>query len=449
MQATSEAQRLREGMNWIIGLRWVATIWVGVGTAFAGWMLRIGVLDNAIYGLVGILAAYNLALLLIERWLIRQGEPPIRLLKRLIGIQMSIDLILLTAIFHFSGGVENPFIFFYVFHVLIAGILLSVQESCFQATVGVLLFGSLVSLEYFGTIPHHCLAGFVSHSLHQDRTFVFGTLFGFATAMYLVVYLGGFAAGRLRRAEAAQSRANEQLRDKDRIKDEYVYRVSHDIKGHLAAIQSCLSVVVQMAGLPSEERASFANRALERTRGLTRFVKDLLHLTYLRLNNKMECERFSFGYAVRHAVEIVEPNARNRSIQLDCVIPEAPTFICGSDLVVEEVVTNLLSNAIKYTPEGGNVTLTVEGDEAEVHVRITDTGVGIPAEEVDRVFDEFYRASNVRNVERDGTGMGLTLVKHIVERHGGRIALTSELGKGTCVNLVLPCAPPSAGDVVA
>ncbi len=433
-----ELQRLQEGVSWLIGLRWVATVWVCVGTLLAGRLLRIGVVDNAIYGLVGLLALYNLLLWIIARHL--RGWEPVSVLafRRLVGVQMTVDLFLLTAIFHFSGGVENPFVFFYVFHVLIASILLSVRESCFQATVAVLLFAALISLEFTGVLPHHCLTGFVSQSQHTDAVHVYGTLFGFATAMYLVVYLGGFVAERLRRAEMAQSQANDQLRQKDHIKDEYVYRVSHNIKGHLAAIQSCLSVASPTAGLPQDQREEFVQRALQRTRGLTRFVKDLLGLTQMRLNNRVVFERFSFDHAVRQAVAVVMPNAQARAISLTYAVPDTSVFVSGSAVVVEEVITNILSNAIKYTSDHGSITLTVTAGETEVAVDVVDTGVGIPADEVEHVFDELYRASNVCGMERDGSGMGLTLVKHLVERYGGHIELTSELGIGTRVQFTLP-----------
>ncbi len=112
--------------------------------------------------------------------------------------------------------------------------------------------------------------------------------------------------------------------------------------------------------------------------------------------------------------------------------------IVGNQFSIEEVVANLLLNAIKYTPENGIVTIDVKNREHLVLIGIADTGIGIPADEIDKVFDECFRASNARKVEPDGTGLGLSIAKYIVERHGGQIRVDSKEGCGTKFTLTLP-----------
>src|SRR4030042_6466634 len=136
----------------------------------------------------------------------------------------------------------------------------------------------------------------------------------FTVTVFLVVYLASYIAMRLRRAEKAQREANRLLREKDRIKDEYVAHLTHDIKGHLAAIQSCLGVVAtdSLTG----QAAEFVDRAYCRTKKLTAFVRMLLRLTRLELGGNVEMEPFCGCGAIREAVETVQPGAQAQALRL-------------------------------------------------------------------------------------------------------------------------------------
>jgi signal transduction histidine kinase len=308
-----------------------------------------------------------------------------------------------------------------------------------QATFAVLLFGLLILLEYKQMIPHDCLTGFVSHCSYEDRLCVLGTFLVFATTLYLVVYMAGHIATRLRRAEKAQRKANLLLQAKDHIKDEYVLRVTHDIKGHLATIQSCLSVVANKILGPLDSRqAEFINTAHTRTVRLLHFVKTLLKLTEMRLSDNFEMDTFPLKDAVESAVASVKTKADDKSITLQYNVEPSADKVFGNQFSIEEVVTNLLLNAIKYTPGGGTVSIGATNHSDCVQVQVADTGIGIPEEEQPKIFDEFYRATNAKMLERDGTGLGLSIVKHIVERHRGEISVESKQGIGTTFRLTLP-----------
>jgi signal transduction histidine kinase len=250
--------------------------------------------------------------------------------------------------------------------------------------------------------------------------------------------MASYIAVRLRRAEGAQKRANELLREKDRIKDEYVAHVSHDIKGHLAAIQSCLNVAVTepLQG----QAAEFVDRAYRRTRTLTSFVRMLLRLTQLKLDGNSEREQFSVSEAIQEALESVRFAAREKSLQLECSLGPAEAVVSGSEFSFREAITNLLLNAVKYTPDQGAVSIGTQLREQSVVIEISDTGIGIPKDEQARIFNEFYRASNAIKMDAHGDGLGLALVKEVVELHGGTIELSSNLGCGTTFRIVLPLA---------
>lgn len=411
-----------------------------MATFFAHNIMGISVQDVPLYCIAAALVLENIiSLLLLKRIVVTNASIVFTSIKKVIHFQISADLVALTILLHYSGGIENPIIIYFVFHMIIASILLSVRESYLQATFAVLLLGLLALLEYTGVVHHHCLEGFVTCNMYCGGFYTIGTVFVFATTLYLVVYMTSSISTQLRRQEEAYRQANIELQQKDHIKDEYVFRVTHDIKGHLAAVQSCLDVVAnQFVGSLNERQADFINRAHDRTKKLTSFVRALLRLTQIRLSDQLEMNVFSLRNTVHDAVAAVKTKAEGKSVTLSCDIEPSVDKIFGNQCSIEEMVTNLLLNAIKYTPANGTVDINARDHGYYVLVEIADTGIGIPREELPKVFDEFYRATNARKVERDGTGLGLSIVKHIVERHGGQIGVKSRKNNGTKFWLTLP-----------
>ena len=440
MEPVPENIRLLRGAYWLIKLRWIAIVYVVVGTYVADNILAISLHDAALYIIATVLILYNIAVfILLKRLEQNNSHVPCKAVKRIINLQICTDLLLLTVILHFSGGIENPLVFYFVFHMIIASILLSPLESYLQATFAVLLFGLLVLLEHTGLIPHYCLTDFVPHCLQEKGLYVLGTFFVFSTALFLAVYMANYIAIRLKKTEQAYRQANIMLEEKDRIKDEYVLRVTHDIKGHLSTIQSCLAIVDErIAGKLPDQETDLIGRAYKRSRKLTDFVRALLRLTRMRLSNTLEMDDFSLVDALHNTIDTVKNRAEAKSITLNSNIEPSIGRLCGNQFSIEEMVVNLLLNAIKYTPENGTVELKADRRDDSVLIEITDTGIGIPREEQGKIFDEFFRATNARKVEWDGTGLGLSIVKHIVEGHGGEIHVNSIEGSGTTFTIQLP-----------
>jgi signal transduction histidine kinase len=439
MQQLVEENDLRQRAYWLVRLRWLAATAVVLGTFVCTHLLHLSVREVPLYMIAALLFLYNgVVLALLNRFTKTPSEQGRRRTKNAIDAQISADLIILTVLLHFSGGPENPIVLFYIFHVMIASILLSVWESYLQATLAVLLFGILLLLESTGLVPHYCLKGLVNHCRYEEKAYLAAMFGTFVITVYLVVYMAGYIAVRLRRAEEAQREANKLLREKDRIKDEYVAHLTHDIKGHLAAIQSCLGVAAtdSLTG----QAAEFVDRAYRRTKKLTAFVRMLLRLTRLKLDGSVEMEPFCASDAVREAVEAAQPGAQEKSLRLECFVIPGTAIVSGNATSFKEAITNLLLNAIKYTPAGGTISVKVEIQAESVAIEVSDSGIGVPQEEQGRIFEEFYRASNAKQMEPDGDGLSLSLVKRVVEMHGGTIGFTSKLGSGTTFRIVLPLA---------
>jgi signal transduction histidine kinase len=418
--------RLVKRAYWLIKLRWIAIAGVVTATFFAGNVLGVSVQHIPLYGVAAALVLHNIiSLLLLRRALNATVGNLSTSIRKIINVQISVDLLALTALLHYSGGIENPFVIYFIFHMVIASILLSPWESYLQATFAVCLLTFMALLEYRGIVSHHCLKAFVLYDIHTNGLCVFGVVSVLASAFYLTIYM--------------TSSISRQLRQQDRVKDEYVSRVTHDIKGHLASVHSCLDVVVrEVVGSLDERQSDFIGRAHERTRKLTNFVRTLLRLTEMRLSDKLEMDVFSLENALFNVVDNVKTKAEDKSITLNCNFQLSADGIFGNQFSIEEVITNLVLNAIKYTPANGAVRIIAKDHGSYRLVEIADTGIGIPEDELGFVFDEFYRATNARKVEKDGTGLGLSIAKEIVQKHGGKIWADTRKGGGTKFSLTLP-----------
>ena len=190
MENILQSENLVQRAYWLIRLRWTAIAGLAIATFTADEILKVALPLRQIYSLSVILLFYNFILYGILRHITWNGRVPTSAaINRIITFQISADWIILTIILHFSGGIENPFYLYFVFHTIFAGVLLSKTQSYVQATIAVVLFVSLILLEYFQIIPHYVLAGFTTGTDYRNEIYIFGTIFVFATTIYAVAYL--------------------------------------------------------------------------------------------------------------------------------------------------------------------------------------------------------------------------------------------------------------------
>jgi signal transduction histidine kinase len=354
---------------------------------------------------------------------------------------------MLALIIHYSGGIENPLVLFFFFHMIIASSIFPTFTSYLYAGFALVLLGLVAFLEAYGVIPHYHLDGFIDPDLDHNRLFLFGTGFVFLCASIMVVSLSHMIINRSIKSSEMYARTNEELENKDRLKNEYVLRVTHDIKGHLAAILSCLEVLRQkIAGPMNETQEEFLNRAFKRTNLLAEMVKDLLNLTRRRLQKGEEFEEYSIRDLIEQVTIPIQQLASEKSIKLTYSFETGIDKVIGNPLAIRELFTNLLMNAVKYTPLDGYIELVVKNQKDAIQAEISDSGIGVPDDELSKIFEEFYRASNVPREAKAGTGLGLSIVKQIVEKHQGDIWAESEPGEWTRFTLILPKNPRPVTD---
>jgi two-component system phosphate regulon sensor histidine kinase PhoR len=237
------------------------------------------------------------------------------------------------------------------------------------------------------------------------------------------------------------------LLELDRMKGDFVAMVSHELRSPIAAIGQNINLILDgLAGETTEKQRHLLARAKERSKGLMDLIADLLEISKIDAGVAMQRkEPLQVEEVVRKVVELMEGEARAKGISLTTKIhlakgPPSASLppVLGDKDHLEGVFTNLVSNAIKYTPEGGTVTIETCAEGGYVKTAVKDTGIGISAEDLPRIFDKFYRIKSEKTREIVGTGLGLAIVKHIVEAHLGSISLESEEGKGTTFTVLLP-----------
>jgi signal transduction histidine kinase len=420
---------LRGKIRWFIVLRWVAAAGLALVITAARFLLDIPLPLLPLYLGNLFLVVYNGICYAVNRRLQQRIETPgwIDKAHRLANIQILVDLSLLTYLIYFSGGLENPFIFYYIFHMIISGILLTNRSAYLQATFAALLFGLLIAAKALDLLPYHLLSTAAVSPGTVSLTGYIGRFLAFSSTLYIAVYLTTTIVNKLRQRE-------RELAEQDKLKSQYVLTVSHDLQSSLATVDSCLQTVLQgYTGEIGEQARDMVQRADVRTRHLLDFVRDLLDISRMRTQSDIPKERVNLVEVINKEVDLFQQQSRARGITLSFEDLAGEFFLPANRFSMEQLFNNLLSNALRYTPAGGSVTVTLKpGDkEDSIEVRIADSGIGIAPENLSQIFDDFYRAGNARAFTENGTGLGLAIVKRIVELHNGRIRVESEVDRGT------------------
>jgi PAS domain S-box-containing protein len=252
------------------------------------------------------------------------------------------------------------------------------------------------------------------------------------------------AKERVARADAEDAQRtlaeqNERLRELDRLKDDFISLVSHELRTPLTSIQGYLELLLDGgAGELGSEQARFLAVVDRNSKRLMQLVGDLLFMAQVEAGKlALDLDEVDLSQVIGECLEAARPIADERQLELVAEIQDTPSML-GDRSRLAQVLDNLVSNALKFTPHSGRVSVRVSTEGDDALVEIVDTGVGIPAEEQERLFERFFRSSNATEQAIPGTGLGLTIAKAIVERHEGTITIESAEGAGTTVRVRLP-----------
>jgi signal transduction histidine kinase len=610
-------QELASSVARFITIRWLAGLGLLAATWLATAVLTLPLPAKPLYIIGVAILAYNAVFTLVLQRLLRTEPPNIIWFHRLTKMQIGLDWLAMTAIIHFSGGVESPALFYFFFHIIIAAMLLSPRATFSYAATATLLVGATVWLEYAGWLPHVSPFVGAGAGLHHRPLFVSGVMLFFVSAMFVSAYLASTINSRLRRRErevfelsenlqGAYSRLQtlydsaqainstlelEQVLDRivrrtadamnvracsirlldetgarlrvaavyglsdsyvkkgdlvvarnplvrevlagrtiavgdvrsdtrlqyraqaltegifsmlsaplqgkkgplgliraystelnhftdddasflvamasegsvaienamayralgqlDRMKSRFVLMVTHELRSPVSVIRSLLRTMTGgYVGVLSDEQRDIIRRALHRADFLQALIDDLLDLAAGKNEMGLREERGAvrLDEVIRQVVERHEMASRENHIALEYHFPKDVSVMVNAGTEgLDRIFNNLVSNAVKYTPGGGRVSVMLSLEAGMARVEVSDTGIGIPEESLDHLFEEFYRAPNAKAQVKEGTGLGLAITRDLVMRYGGQISVQSKAGQGTTFVVILPLAAGHPG----
>ncbi len=245
-----------------------------------------------------------------------------------------------------------------------------------------------------------------------------------------------------------KQREINDLKKMEEFRREFVANISHELKTPIFAAQGFVHTLLDGAIENKKVRYKFLKKAGKSLDGLDMLVQDLLVLSQMETGSiKMHYEHFDMRNVIHDVFEQFENDAEKKEIDLILQVDKQDhTFVYADQHRIYQVMVNLISNAIKYTkkdkevphPKKGKVVVFFESDEENVTIFVKDQGRGIPPEDIDRIFERFYRVEKSRSKNKGGTGLGLAIVKHIIEAHHSKVKVSSKVGEGSLFSFKLP-----------
>jgi len=416
-----------DGARWMVKLRWVACalVFLVVGVAW----LYLDMVANPwpLLAIGGTMILYNLLFRLGQRnWAVAQ-----RAVERNIFFQIVFDLVALTLLLYFADLPRNPFLMFFVFHMIIAGMYLHNWVPYLVAAMAATMVGSLMLGEYLGVIPSFPLR-YPSDPpgvRPLDSVYMIGLFIAFASALTITVY---FTTSIHRYVD----RAHAEIRQKEKMLGigQLVAGIAHQIANPLDGVQNCLRLIGERVRTDPHltEYVQMMAEALERIERTAKRVQAFARPKGITL------QRTDVNRAVEGTLQLAG-TSHGPNIRIETNLGDVPA-VWGDPYTLQEVLFNLCANALAAMPDGGTLTLATyrmgrkdEDRMDSVAIDVTDTGEGIPRERLEKIFEPFYTT----RTESGGTGLGLGLCRMLVSEMGGRFEVRSALGKGTTFTVVL------------
>lgn len=232
----------------------------------------------------------------------------------------------------------------------------------------------------------------------------------------------------------------KELNRLQKMREGFISMVSHQLKTPLVAVTQYFEVLLGgMAGEITDEQRKILVRSKIRIDGLLKLIKDWLDLSRME-ETKIACkfEPLNLTKILSKTQELIKTFAEQKNITLKINIPDNLPKICGDEETLIQAFLNILDNSIRYNKDGGIVSININLDNENVIVEISDTGIGIPKEELPFIFEQFYQIKGKDRKETNGTGLGLSIVKKIIEAHSGNIRVKSKVGVGSTFSIFLP-----------
>jgi len=411
-----------EGARWLVSLRWLACVSVFV----VAWLSSsvLGVIDQPapLYVIGGVMVVYNLLFQLsLQDWIAGEAS-----MDRHVFMQIATDLIALTLLLYFSDAARNPFLLFFVFHMIIASMYLHGWIPYVVAGMATVLMGGVMLAEHMGWIVSFRMK---MKSDPPDGLYFLAVFVALASTLWITVYFTTSIHHYVDRAQA-------QLRQREKMLGigQLVAGIAHQIANPLDGLQNCLHIIGEgVKGEPHlTEYVKMMGEALERIERTANRVQVFAQPRGIVL------ERTDVNAAVESTLALLgRQHGENIAIETD--LRDVP-HVQGDRYTLQEVLFNLCSNALAAMSEGGTMTIRtrVRGrsekeDPGAVVIEVVDTGVGIPRSQLDKIFQPFFTT----RADAGGTGLGLSLCRMLISEMGGQIDVKSTVAHGTTFTVLM------------
>ncbi|MFH2004274.1 MAG: HAMP domain-containing sensor histidine kinase, partial [Bacteroidota bacterium] len=224
------------------------------------------------------------------------------------------------------------------------------------------------------------------------------------------------------------------------IKSQFVSMVAHELKAPVAAVQGFLNLLLdEKMELSEEKKKDFLSRSENRLKSLLTLVNDLLDISRMEMKTKQrELKDIDIKECIDSTIDLLQFESAKRNISVTTSYAKDLPMLHADQNEITRMFTNIISNAVKYNIDNGTININVSLIKNYVSIKVTDTGIGLKPEEITKLFSEFFRAKNENTRGISGTGLGLTIVKRIIDSYHGKIEVESEYGKGTTFSIFLP-----------
>jgi signal transduction histidine kinase len=425
-------------ITWFINLRWIASAGVGCALLVAQIFLRFDLPYSFLYILTGALFLANLVFNLLRRKR-RNDLSERRQLARQFHLQISSDFLFLFLLIYFTGFFQNPLIYYFIFHLMLASFIFPKRRVYAYLVTLVVLIVAVSFAEYFRVLPHFALSG-SEHGMDEYYSDLLLRCFALVSTIVIATYLITSIKERIEERGEVVELELDRYKSLERVKSQFILQVTHELRGPVAAIKGYHEMMLKgITGEIPVKTQNTLDRANRRTNNLLMIIDEMLDFAYMKSEEDVtkEAVQVDLGEVFRNNLDLLTPFARQRQVTLQCAVPKGLVLTTNRDLI-NIILGNLISNAVKYSPNGGVVLAGAEQEGEGIRIHVSDDGMGIEPEELEKIFEEFYRSRRARKIENDGTGLGLSIVQKAVTVLGGRISVYSEIEKGTRIQVHLP-----------
>jgi len=426
-------ETLHDRLNWSINIRWSFIFGLLVSVPLGRDLFHFELAYQSILTFTLILFIINLSYFFMLRY-IRFGSEWQELIFA--EIQVIADLAIVSFLIHYAGGIDNPFFIFYLLEVIHSAILFPGRTlPYFNAVFASALLTIWTWLEYTGYVEFYAL-----RPASPSLPIVIITL----TAFYVTCFFGVYIINNfmLRYIELKQliDDKNHQLEKAIQDRGRVFRFTAHELKAPISTIKSALEVVRKLYGKELKpEIFNMIQRAEGRSDQVLDIIKDMIEITHYNLGLETpRIEAVEFGEWLFEIITSHQSYAASKNINLFVTPLRKKVTLNFDKTSMEKVLNNLVNNALRYTPEGGNVLIEPILDSSHFGFAVRDSGIGIAEQDIPKIFDEFYRTKEAREMERIGTGLGLNLVQQIVRNNGGTINVESQFGRGSVFKVIMP-----------